>query len=122
MHGSIIIVQFYPCTYILHILYTYTYRRAARIKPLQPDLMFSIGQVAGMAHDDASMHAALQGAMHILDSMDRADIAPLTLASMYHKLSHAYLEVKYIPCIINSALKLSLCTNLLHNTIFAHFE
>ncbi len=68
-------------------------RRARQIKPLQPELLCMIGEVAGLAHDFDSMHDALLGAGRVLDSITRQDMAALSLASMYHKLAHVYIKV-----------------------------
>lgn len=64
------------------------------IKPLQPELLCMIGEVAGLARDPATTHAALLGAARILDGVDRTSMAAISLASMYHKIAHVYIKVR----------------------------
>lgn len=50
-------------------------------------------EVAGLAGDVASMHEIVTSAVRILDAVDRQEMAPISLASTYHKLSSVYIKV-----------------------------
>lgn len=68
-------------------------RRALEIKPLQPELRNMMGEVAGLARDWPAMDEVLQGNLAIVDDLARGGLAPLSLASMYHKIGHNYIKV-----------------------------
>mmetsp|Transcript_32630 Transcript_32630/g.54577 ORF Transcript_32630/g.54577 Transcript_32630/m.54577 type:complete len:145 (-) Transcript_32630:467-901(-) len=69
-------------------------RQASSIKPLQFELLSMLGETTGLGRDYEAMHQALLGAAHLLDTMEyRNRTAPMSLASMYHKVAHAYIEV-----------------------------
>ena len=68
-------------------------RRALEIKPMQPELLCMAAEVAGLAGDLPSMHEIVHKAVRILDVVDRQEMAPISLASTYHKVSSIYIKV-----------------------------
>jgi len=72
----------------------YCVRRALEIKPMQPELLCMAAEVAGLAGDLPSMHEIVLNAVRILDAVDRQEMAPISLASTYHKVSSIYIKVK----------------------------
>ena len=81
---------------ILHcIIYIIYYRQALKIKPLQPELLNLVGEVAGLARDIDSMHTALRRNIEIVDDLAVQGLAAISLASMYHKIGHNYIKVLY---------------------------
>lgn len=51
------------------------------------------GEVAGLARDFRSLEEVVSNAVAILDRVNRTEMAPISLASTYHKLSHVYMKV-----------------------------
>jgi hypothetical protein len=63
-----------------------------------------IGEVAGLAHDRSSMHAALRRNIEIVDKLAVEGLTAISLASMYHKIGHNYIKVRNLHVLSTSAI------------------
>jgi hypothetical protein len=76
------------------------------LRPLYPELLGLMAEAGGNARNFTAMVEALGTAEAMLDAIARDAMAPLSLASMYHKLALVYLKVStdIIPVAENSKL------------------